>query len=322
MTSIYTERRLINLNSLNATQYNNGTLLSDVMFNFTNVLKEEQDIVLVEGGLLNAQIPVSFYTINQYNNILNYTLSTGVFTISVQYGNYNYLTLKTAMETAFSSNLHAITLSINSVNGKISFTNTTSGATFTNCIEIGSTIWAVLGFKIGGGNVSAVSNVVSPQFPLNLLGIKKIKIFSDAVGILAYDSSNLGGVNLIDCLSVNEASYGLISYSNTQNIYSKVKRKWINQIDIQLRDEFSNLIDFNNTGWTITLCLIIYRKYTQEENDLQKYFDRKIVPLLKQLDTDIKGNTENTDTENTVNPNPSLDVGSLDLDPDYQLLIS
>jgi hypothetical protein len=296
------------------------------MFNFTNVLKEEQDIVLVEGGLLNAQIPVSFYTINQYNNVLNYTISSTAFSITVPVGNYNYLTLKSAMETAFSANTHTITLSINSVNGKITLTYT-PGSTFTNCIESGSTIWGVLGFKIGGGNVSAISNVVSPQFPLNLLGIKKIKIFSDAIGILAYDSSNLGGVNLIDCLSVNEASYGLISYSNTQNIYSKVKRKWINQIDIQLRDEFSNLIDFNNTGWTITLCLIIYRKYTQEENDLQKYFDRKIVPLLKQLDTDIKGNTENTDTENndtenTVNPNPSLDVGSLDLDPEYQLLIS
>ena len=320
MATLYTERRLINLNSDNASQYNNGTLLSDVVFNFANVLRDDKDIVLVEGGLLNAQIPVSFYAINQYNNVLKYTLSTGSFSITVPVGNYNYLTLKSAMETAFLANSHTITLSINSVSGKITFTNTTSGKTLVGFNENGSTIWNVLGFITGSGAVLAVSNVVSPPFPLNLLGIKKIKFFSDALGVVAVDSSQYGSTNLVDCISVNQASYGLISYSNTQNIYSKVKRKWINQIDLQIRDEFSNLIDFNNTGWTLTMCLIIYKKYQEHENDLQAYFDRKVIPLLKQLDKDLGGNEEQQPQE--VNTTADLNVDSLDTDPEYQLLIN
>ena len=321
MATLYTERRLINLNSNNASQYNNGTLLSDVVFNFASVLRDDKDIVLVEGGLLNAQIPVSFYTINQYNNVLNYTLSTGVFSITVPVGNYNFLTLKTAMETTFLANTHTIKLSINSVTGKITLTNSTAGASFTNCLESGSTIWAVLGFRVGSGNVAAVANVVSPQFPLNLLGIKKIKFFSDALGVVAVDSSQFGSTNLVDCISVNQPSFGLISYSNTQNIYSKVKRKWINQIDLQIRDEFSNLIDFNNTGWTLTMCLIIYKKYQEHENDLQAYFDRQVIPLLRQIDKDLGGNNIQP-TTNETNPNPDLNVSSLDTDPEYQMLIA
>ena len=323
MATLYTERRLINLNSDNATQYNNGTLLSDVVFNFANVLRDDKDIVLVEGGLLNAQIPVSFYAINQYNNVLSYLVSNpfpSSFSITVPVGNYNYLSLKAAMETAFLANSHTITLSINSVNGKITFTNTTSGATLIGFNENGSTIWNVLGCRTGSGNVLAVANVVSPPFPLNLLGIKKIKFFSDALGVVAVDSSQYGSTNLVDCISVNQASYGLISYSNTQNIYSKVKRKWINQIDLQIRDEFSNLIDFNNTGWTLTMCLIIYKKYQEHENDLQAYFDRKVIPLLKQLDKDLGGNEEQQPQE--VNTTADLNVDSLDTDPEYQLLIN
>ena len=321
MATLYTERRLINLNSNNASQYNNGTLLSDVVFNFASVLRDDKDIVLVEGGLLNAQIPVSFYAINQYNNALRYTLSTGSNTITVPVGNYNYLTLKSAMETAFLANSHTITLSINSVNGKITLTNSTVGATFTGVNETGSTIWNVLGFRTGSGNVNAVANVVSPPYPLNLLGIKKIKFFSDALGVVAVDSSQYGSTNLVDCISVNQPSFGLISYSNTQNIYSKVKRKWINQIDLQIRDEFSNLIDFNNTGWTLTMCLIIYKKYQEHENDLQAYFDRQVIPLLRQIDKDLGGNNIES-TNNETNPNADLNVSSLDTDPEYQLLIN
>lgn len=336
MATLYTERRLINLNSNNASQYNNGTLLSDVVFNFASVLRDDKDIVLVEGGLLNAQIPVSFYTINQYNNVLRYSITipntspppetiTSAFSITVPVGNYNYLTLKSAMETLFSANGHTITLSINSVTGKITLTYTppseTPTASFAGCNESGSTIWAVLGFRVGSGNVNGVANVVSPPYPLNLLGIKKIKFFSDALGVVAVDSSQFGSTNLVDCISVNQPSFGLISYSNTQNIYSKVKRKWINQIDLQIRDEFSNLIDFNNTGWTLTMCLIIYKKYQEHENDLQAYFDRQVIPLLRQIDKDLGGNNIQP-TTNETNPNPELNVSSLDTDPEYQMLIA
>ncbi len=56
------EKILINLNSEDAIK-NNGSFLSDVLFNFPLVLDQQKDILFVEGGVYNCSIPVSFYNI-------------------------------------------------------------------------------------------------------------------------------------------------------------------------------------------------------------------------------------------------------------------
>ena len=68
---VYQENILITLNSTNGT-LRNGTRKSFVDFNFTGLLKDEKDILRSYISILNAQIPVSFYTINYYNNVLDY----------------------------------------------------------------------------------------------------------------------------------------------------------------------------------------------------------------------------------------------------------
>ena len=83
------ENRLITLNSADGIR-RNTTSLSDMLFNFQNVLNDEDDIVSSNICVMNAQFPVSFYTINSTNNI--FSMSTNVnlsntFTIPV--GNYN-----------------------------------------------------------------------------------------------------------------------------------------------------------------------------------------------------------------------------------------
>ena len=60
----YTETRIISLNSLYANNKKNTTFLSDLDFYFKNVLKDETNIVRSTIQLVNAQIPVSYYTIN------------------------------------------------------------------------------------------------------------------------------------------------------------------------------------------------------------------------------------------------------------------
>ena len=287
---IISERIIINLNSDDVSQVNNSTItyLSDVMFNFRNIIEDNPNIVLLEGGIYNCSFPVSFYNINYTNNVLYFTInSVAGYSITIPVGNYNFITLASAMTSAFQNLGFNISLIINSVSGILTFTGT-SGTILTSFNETyltnKSTIWNILGFQ---SNVAAssVSNAITPPFPLNLLGIKKLKIFSNAFGITAFDSKGLGANTLLDCICVDEASYGLISYTNTQGSYSKLKRRNINQIDIQIKDENNNLINFNNASWSISLCLIVYRDYLdgsiQPTNTLETRLSKQIPHVIQ-----------------------------------------
>ena len=65
------EKRIISLNSNSATRYNNSTFLSDIVFDFVNILSPDDSIVYTECGVGNAEIPASFYNIDITNNIFN-----------------------------------------------------------------------------------------------------------------------------------------------------------------------------------------------------------------------------------------------------------
>ena len=121
---------------------------------------------------------------------------------------------------------------------------------------------------------------------------------------------------LIDTLGVNTPAYGLLTYDNQQAIYSKLKQKTINQIDIQIKDEFNNYVNFNNTDWSITLALIIYRKLETSNTDLQELIDvlGDIVPILEQvLPAETQGSSETEVLGESENQPILEDVGDLDL---------
>jgi len=273
MTDILKERRLINLNSEDATFKNNGTYLSNVSFGFSHVLKEERDVIYVEGGVLNAQIPVSFYSINYTNNILYYSLNSTIFSITIPVGNYNFTTFASAMVAQFLANGHTMTVTINQTTGVITITNSTGTLNYFQ--ESGSTSWRVLGFEKGSGNFNATANVLTPPYLLNLLGPKKLKIFCEAFSISSVDSKNYSTSTLIDTISIDVPSYSQLNYTNQTGEYGRLKKKEINTIDILICDENNNPINFNNTDWSLTLALIIFRQVEVTNSDLQ--------PLLNSL---------------------------------------
>jgi hypothetical protein len=78
----------------------------------------------------------------------------------------------------------------------------------------------------------------------------------------------------------------MIDYHNQHNALSRLNNKTINNLEIQLRDENSNYIDFNNIPWTLSLILNIYRKFQSQDNtDLNlnslalKIFEPQNIPL-------------------------------------------
>lgn len=246
--SIKTESRLININSANALIKNNGQYNSDVVFKFPGLVKPEQYITGIQFQLLDAQLPVSFYNINYTNNTLNYQISSVNYTITVDVGNYNFNSLATQLVAKFLANGHIFTITINKQNGIITFATPA-----TNFILQVSSMFPVLGLLLSNHISSSFS--LTADYPLNLLGITKIKIQSVNLSSYNADSSNSGNSNNIGLIPVDQPSFGLIVFENKSSSKFDLRNNQIDEIDLQITDQNNNLINFNNIDWNLTILI-------------------------------------------------------------------
>lgn len=257
MTSIV-ENKIINLNSNNATQ-KNGTFLSSVYFDFVGMLKDDDNITNVSISVQNAEFPYSFYNINVYNNVLVVSDDGAPpVTLTFTRGNYNANTLITEIQTQFTNaGIGHISITISSITGLLTFTcqNNHTLTFFAN----GSTCFRVLGFDPTLDYNSVASVIVAP-YPLNLLGTLKLRIASYNLPINSLDSSVGGNLNVLASMPINAGNFGLIMYENTNNIQYSLNTRNLDGFDLEIIDDDGNLINFNNTYWTITLLLTIERQ--------------------------------------------------------------
>lgn len=261
-STIIREKRLISLNSNNASTYNNGSYLSDLSFDFFSILSTSDDILYVEGGVQSAQIPCSFYNIDTTNNVFSYTVGGIAFNIQVPPGNYNYSSLTSQMTTLFTINGHTFTFAINRNSNILTMTLTSPG-TWNNILP--SSIYYILGFNKNVTTTVTANTITFPNL-FDLLGQKKLKIFSTNLAIDSIDSVGNATNNLIETLSVNQPGFGMIIYNNFDSTYGHLRTSYLSTIDIQIKDELGNFINFNNVNWTMTIVLIVYKelKVTQK----------------------------------------------------------
>lgn len=242
------ENKLITLNSAYADKQN-GTKNSDTLFNFRGILTDEEDIVSSNICIMNAQIPVSFYTINANNNIIG----TNLGNVTIPIGNYNFNSLAPVVVSAFLTQISVgITLTISKFTGLITFTFVSGlGNTYFNF----NNSYKIFGF-LPNVNYPYVGSSRISIFPLNLLGVKKLNIRSQKLQISSFSSlSNNLGITLAT-LAVDVPAFSMISYINQTDLNkTNLQIKTIDQIDLSITDEDNNLIDFNGLDWNITLVL-------------------------------------------------------------------
>ena len=191
----YQESKLINLSSESANHFYNTTYLSHLSFNTPGLLIKNPFLKKVELSVLQAEIPVSFYTINYTNSYFKYKLDTGpILTQQVPVGNYNANSLISALLTLMNdANFQII---INKVTGVIQFHHNKTFIIYTdNTYSIGK----VLGFDLNTSYTSTELPLytLTAIYPLNLLGIKKINISSQNL-ITNNFSSAIGTTSLIN----------------------------------------------------------------------------------------------------------------------------
>lgn len=302
--STYTEQELITLSSDNAT-LNNGTFLSDVYFNFVGLLKDDKDVEMVQISVQNAQIPISFYNINVYNNILIITYNSIQYTLTLIRGNYNSTTLINEIISKLSAQgIIDITIAISSITGILTFTRSGS-LNFT--IESTGTINRVLGFELNTSYTS-VSGILDAPFPLNLLGILKLKIASYELQTSNYDSSVKGNLNILATIPIEAGSFGLILYDNISNTQSVIKNPTLDGFDLKIFSDDNNLVNFNNIGWNISLLLSI-TKVKREKSKTN--FKDIITPILNLIDNTKENkqpkktdNSQQSENEENIQENP------------------
>ena len=313
--STYIEQQLINLSSDNAI-LNNGTFLSDVNFNFVGLLKDDKDVEMVEISVQNAQIPISFYNINVYNNILIITYNSTQYTLTLTRGNYNSTTLINEIISKLSAQgITDITIAISSITGILTFTRAGS-LDFT--IDSKGTINKVLVFELNTSYTSTLGILIAP-YPLNLLGILKLKIASYELQTSNYDSSVEGNLNILSVLPIEAGSFGLILYDNIANNQSIIKNPTLDGFDLKIYGDDNNLVNFNNIGWNITLLLSL----TKVKKERSKTNFKEIInPILQFLNNvkenqDTQGNQETQETQQNPENQILEDLG----DPSLDLLL-
>jgi hypothetical protein len=266
--SIKTESRLININSANALIKNNGTYNSDVVFKFPGLVKPEQHITSVQFQLVDAVLPVSFYNINYTNNTLSYQISSVNYTITATPGNYNFNSLASQMISKFLANGHTFTITINKQTGIISLATPA-----TSFILQVSSMFSVLGLLLSNHTSSSFS--LTADYPLNLLGITKIKIQSVNLNTYNVDSSNNGNSNNIGLIPVDQPSFGLIVYENKSSSKFLLRDNRVDEIDLQLLDQNNNLINFNNLDWSLTILI-------ETSREIETLSQIQMVDILKE----------------------------------------
>ena len=112
----YTDTRKIILSSNHGNSLNE-TYLSNILFDFKSILTDDQDVIQAQVSVDNAQIPVSFYTINYSNCVLAYRVNGVYSTITLSHGNYNFNTLSSKIEVLFNALTIPITITIDKVSG-------------------------------------------------------------------------------------------------------------------------------------------------------------------------------------------------------------
>ena len=298
---IYNKNKLITLNSKYGIQQN-GTYKSNLLFNFQNLLSDEQHMLKSEVIVLNAQIPVSFYVVNEYNNVLTIS-GPGILTTSItcDTGNYNANTLIIELKSQFTtSGILFSNIKINRNSGKLVFTAlTATNNSFSGSMldVIGSTSLTV-----------STSNIYRCVHPLNLLGVQKLSIKSVRLSIQSVSSIDYSFSNTLVTIPVDVSPFSMISY-NSQSDANKnlLNVRTINEIDILIYDENNNLVNFNNLDWDITLIITTEIKFDQQEislNTLLKnnYLDLKepVEDLNDRLIEDIKNRDNNKN--NIIDP--------------------
>ncbi len=235
----------IYLSSKTADKYING--LSNVVFNFPII--EIDDLYHIHLGVISASIPISYYNVNNGNNLLKYNISSGENeNIYIPVGNYNITTFTTILNSLLTNFTVSYSIPLN----KFTFTHATSDFTISNS----STCLPLIGFTEYFHNSTA--RVLVSDRCINLSPVRSFTISCE------YKTGNInkaapGIQNILCSIPICSNSLGIVNYIDNNKFQSNIYTNIFNSINIQITDQDGDYIDFNGVNWFMTLQINVIR---------------------------------------------------------------
>lgn len=250
MANIIVDSQKIFLSPAGASLKRNGFFNSNLEFNVPNLYQTNNNLLYLTIKCLHAEIPYSFYVVNEYNNLLSITDKFNqTFNISVPFGNYNANTFMKYLATVLPTGM---TLAFNNNNGKFTFSYNGNFS-----INSGSTCYVLMGFE-KGKTYTSVDNKIEFPYLANFIGSKNIYLKIPNLILDNYNTATLDRATLSN-IPVNVPPFSIIMYENSSGSSTTIKSIQIpDTLYLQLADDQNNLIDFNNTEFSITLQIDFY----------------------------------------------------------------
>lgn len=232
-------------NSNNATK-NNGSYNSNIKYYIPNFIKTTDNILYNAIKLSHAEIPYSFYIINDTNNYFRVNSNN----IYIPNGNYTGKTLLDEINKQLFNIDITLKMELNNSNGLI----TMRGNISFNIDMTKSLIYKVLGLEQGIYNAmfDVLGYSLTFTYPLDLLGTRNIYI---KVNNLVIDNLNLtsNDKSTLKSIPVNVPPFGIIRYNNTENTETIIKNIDVEYLELEITDDYNNNINFNGIDWTICI---------------------------------------------------------------------
>lgn len=284
---IVKDSRLISLDTNYATRLN-GEYNSNLYFDLPHIVEENPNIKHIEVSLEDATIPVSWYLINDDTKTLNYRYNLTDYKITLKRGNYTSTALLSELSNLFLSRGLTASCTLDKQSGKtlFIFSNPLSDITFLHTGSEG--LFRLLGFLV---NTNYSGTTIQSPTPMNLLGIQKINLSSQSLAtISSYSSSPLLSNCLIQTIPVDQPAWNQITYINRGTHFGRMKARYLKNIDIQMQDEFGRFLEMNNTNYTLTLQLVIFRKINVS---IENIFLPRLLEKIKEEDAKIQEQKKN-----------------------------
>ena len=227
------------LDSVNA-DYSNGE------YAFYLPLLEVQDGFYLYLSVVNCIIPYSFYNINLNNNILNYSINSVNYTLTIPIGNYNINNLVAYLNSQLGPNF---VVTYNKLFNKITFTHSLN-----DFVINASNFILLIGFN-NSNYISTNKTLTSPNC-ININYVRCINLISNIITYNVNTSKNLVNNNNIICsIPVTVGPNQLIQYINYNNFRTNLFVNTLNKIVLKLVDNNNNIVNLNGLNFNITIQL-------------------------------------------------------------------
>ena len=250
----------------------NGSLKSFVHFFIQDAMNDKKhNTVEQRVSLVNAQIPCSFYQINNSNNqiVINDILYT------FPNGNYNVNNFITTWYSVIGSTW---LLSFSSMTNTLVFTFTSPF----NFTDTKNSLFPVIGFTAGITYNCTGSTLLAP-YPVNFSGLPRILISSPTFNLNSRCANAEATMSsIIGAIPINTLSNGIIYYTNYTNYKSIFSSFELSFITIMLQDDNDNMLDMNNIDWAITLQIDTVVEVVKSMDNLNDIYENAINELENQ----------------------------------------